>query len=298
MKAKSTMSDYSKMVGRIGLAFIMLLVVSMLASLVSIPFYTINLYLGDAAYGLAYSGFSLGLGYLLMKFLFKDRFQGDMDCFRPRAARSWKMLGAGLIFGLVCFTLVVLPLYLTGQYSLQFNGTPWASVLSMFFLYVGVGFAEEILCRGLMMHSMLPGKKWVALVFVSALFGIMHMANEGVTVNAILGVILAGLVLGMSMYATNSIMFAIGFHITWNWVQGSIYGIAVSGTDSGPSVFTTTVVGTNELITGGAFGAESSLPCMIVLTLATLGLWALGRKNGRFQIYDAPVSPISDHSNI
>lgn len=50
----------------------------------------------------------------------------------------------------------------------------------------------------------------------------------------------------------------IGIHWIWNYMQGNIYGFAVSGNNIGDSILTSVIEG-NNYITGGEFGAEGSV---------------------------------------
>lgn len=247
--------------------------------------FTKRLYIYQVLFGLLYAAITLGAALWLFRTMYKGQFWFDMDCFTSKK-RGWLHLLYGLGFGALCFAAAVAPLYLTGQYAMHFNGMQAMPLLAGFVFYIGVGVAEEVICRGLMQHALLRFGKWPALVITSAMFGLLHLANPGTSVNGIAGVILAGLVLGISMMATNSILFAIGFHITWNWVQGYIFGISVSGTGAGESIFVTEVLGQNPLITGGAWGAEAALSCLILLALVFVGFLLWGRRNHRFAIYD------------
>ena len=222
---------------------------------------------------------------VLFRTAFKNQNTASMDCFRF-SGRGLLHLLVGLGLGIAAFSLSVLPLYVSGQYTIAFRGAG-ADVLAVGFAqFIAVGYAEELLTRGAMQHALMRFGKWISLAIVSAIFGLLHLANNGVTVFSILGIVLAGLVLGLGMYATNSIMLPVGFHITWNWVQGFVYGIPVSGGRVEQSVFVTTFVGENGIITGGEFGTEASLVCHIVLILFCVGFFLHGKKKGSFALYD------------
>jgi len=42
----------------------------------------------------------------------------------------------------------------------------------------------------------------------------------------------AGSSIGAAYMATRSLWFAMGLHTAWNFLQGAIFGVAVSGTDT------------------------------------------------------------------
>jgi membrane protease YdiL (CAAX protease family) len=112
----------------------------------------------------------------------------------------------------------------------------------------------------------------VALVLTSALFGAGHLANPHASWIAAVGIAVeAGVMLGAAYMLTRSLWLPMGIHAAWNFAQGEIYDIPVSGTPvhgivqanlSGP-----------PLLTGAGFGLEASLAAIIPATL--FGLWLL-----------------------
>ena len=66
---------------------------------------------------------------------------------------------------------------------------------------------------------------------------------------------------------SGSISSAVGFHWSWNFVQGPILGFAVSGhAEKGVFQANSTVT---DVLTGGKFGAEGSIfVALFTLTLA------------------------------
>jgi len=75
---------------------------------------------------------------------------------------------------------------------------------------------------------------------------------------------------------TRSLPICMGLHAAWNFAQGTIYGVPVSGvkadgwlvsTRSGP-----------DWLSGGAFGVEASVIGLILCLLCTLGLLVVMRR--------------------
>lgn len=258
--------------------FLALFAASFAAGLISViwPNATIYTSIGSAPATILYSLIYGLCAWWLSKIVFKKLFPLEelamIDCYSFHQ-KTWKNLGGGMLLGIVAFIAAVLPLYLTGAYRLEFTGINIIPLLLYLFFFTSVGLLEEVITRGLMQHTLMRYNKWAALVLVSIVFAALHLTNPNVTFASILGIFLAGIFLGMSMYATGSLTVAIGAHITWNWIQSSVLGIPVSGMELEGNVFQTTIVGTNELVTGGAFGAEASLSCFIVLIVISFALY-------------------------
>lgn len=188
-------------------------------------------------------------------------------------------MATGLALGIVTFILVSAPIYFTGAYKLNNTSYSWKKIMIQLVVFIGVGFIEEYFCRGFLQHQLLRFGPYVALIATAIIFSLLHLSNPGMTLMAFVNLVLAACFMGSVMYAFNSIHAAIGVHITWNWVQGSIFGIPVSGTTSS-GYFLTTVVGKNDLVTGGRFGAEASISCTAVLLILTVVLLFIAKRNG------------------
>ena len=72
----------------------------------------------------------------------------------------------------------------------------------------------------------------------------------------------------------------IGIHFAWNFTQGGIFGIAVSGQEV-EGLFQSTLEGP-ALLTGGEFGAETSVIAIIICSGAGLFFLWKARKRGHF----------------
>ena len=145
-------------------------------------------------------------------------------------------------------------------------------MLALFFVgFIIEGMSEETVCRGFMMTSLgSKGGAVAGVLFNSLFFGALHLGNSGVTVLSMVNLVLFGLFMSVLVLKLNSIWMACAIHTVWNFVQGNFFGILVSGTDMGPSVFRFVSVPGMGLWNGGSFGMEGGLATSIVLTLATV----------------------------
>lgn len=73
----------------------------------------------------------------------------------------------------------------------------------------------------------------------------------------------------------------------WNFAQGNIFGISVSGMDMMGSVFSFAPTNEGELINGGTFGLEGGLAVTIVLILATIAVLLVKVKPVTLQTQEA-----------
>jgi uncharacterized protein len=187
----------------------------------------------------------------------------------------------GIATGFVMFSAVVAVIASFGDY--QVVGTHSAVVLLPVFgmaLISGVG--EEIVLRGVFFRYAEDWLgSWAALALSAALFGALHIGNPNATWLAAFAITIeAGIMLAAIYMITRRLWAAIGLHFAWNFVQGGIYGIAVSG-NATKGVLIAKTSG-SPLITGGAFGAEASVPAMIIATAAGIFMLVLAHQRGRF----------------
>lgn len=176
-----------------------------------------------------------------------------------------KWTGLGLLIGFGYFVILALVMMVAGCYnivSVQFDGQEFLFWLSAF-LVIAVG--EEIIFRGIIFR--LIDERWGfwwALIISGIIFGFVHQMEEDATVwSSIAIAIEAGLLLGAAYKYSGNLWFPIGIHWAWNFTQGHILGCEVSGKPLGSGIITPEITG-SDLITGGAFGPEASIPAVVV----------------------------------
>ena len=94
------------------------------------------------------------------------------------------------------------------------------------------GFTEELLFRGILFRWIEEfGGSWAALAVTSALFGLAHIFNPGATWFSSFAIAVeAGVLLGGAYMLTRNLWLAMGLHAGWNFTQGEIFDVPVSGT--------------------------------------------------------------------
>jgi len=185
--------------------------------------------------------------------------------------REWAVdLGFGLALGAALMTAVFVVGVAAGWIAVSpapLGVDRLLGVGSLLAFFVVVGIAEELLLRGIVLTDVAEGLRWrfdpdaaVAggLAVSSAVFGVAHYTNPNAGLTSTLSITLAGVMLGLGYALTGDLAIPTGVHISWNFVQGGVFGFAVSGLDFGTSLVETTERGP-DAITGGAFGPEAGL---------------------------------------
>jgi uncharacterized protein len=178
-------------------------------------------------------------------------------------------LGAGLLTGFVLFSTMTGIVALLGGFEvLGWRGNA-GQIWTWLAIAVVSGTLEEVLFRGILQrHLEAVFGSWIALAITSALFGLGHIGNDDATWFSSLAIALeAGILLGAAYMLTRRLWLAIGIHAAWNFTQGWVFSVPVSGGEAPLGLLITRRVGPDWL-TGGDFGLEASVVAMVVATLA------------------------------
>jgi membrane protease YdiL (CAAX protease family) len=183
-------------------------------------------------------------------------------------AGAGRELTLGLIGGGLLFTIITGTVAMLGGFEvlgLRGAGVIW----SMLGLAVFSGVFEEILFRGIVFRQLEAWLgSWVALALSSALFGGLHIMNPGASwFSSVAIAVEAGILLGAAYMLTRRLWLAIGIHAAWNFTQGWVFSVPVSGGEAPLGLLITRRLGPDWL-TGGDFGLEASVVAMVVATLA------------------------------
>lgn len=191
-----------------------------------------------------------------------------------------KEYGLGMLLGFAFFSVCVLLGVLFGGLKIEGISPEFSIGIFVAYLlgYMVQGMTEEVLCRGYFLGSYARRYPVYAAVLAnSLLFASLHLLNSGISVLAFINITLFGIFASIYFIRRESIWGIGAFHSIWNLVQGNFYGIKVSGTPVGNTLFTTQAIAGKSLWNGGDFGMEGSLICTIVLTCGIIFLYT--RKN-------------------
>lgn len=173
----------------------------------------------------------------------------------------------GLLFGIVSISAVFAALVITGN-AVVVSWAPnfsWGTVTQLL-VYISVGFAEEIYGRGFIMSALRQTKNIYVTVLVSAgIFALLHSFNSGLGWLPYLNLFLVGILFAYMYLRSGNIWLGIGYHITWNYFQGSVFGFLVSG--AGNTGIIQTFIPKANIFNGGSFGPEGGLIVTFMILL-------------------------------
>ena len=196
--------------------------------------------------------------------------------------RGWfRNLIAGLLVGAGTLTLAVFIAYVLG--GLRFESVVVdAAVLTRslaisFVIFAVAAAAEEALFRGYILQTFnRSGLAWIGIGLTSLFFGIVHLQNPSASIISTLDTVIAGIWFGIAYLKTRDLWFVWGMHLIWNWMQGAIFGIEVSGMTD---FVTASVLKEVDLgpvwLTGGSYGIEGGIASTIALIISTAFIYYL-----------------------
>lgn len=179
----------------------------------------------------------------------------------------------GYAIGTGMLLLCVLILWLMGDLDFAFAEKIHVFYILAFFVgFVLQGMSEEVLVRGYFMVSL--GNrchKAVAVGISSVAFAMLHLANPGINLLALLNLTLFGVFMAVYVLRTDDLWGVCAIHSAWNFAQGNLVGIRVSGMAQLPTVAIMQPLGDQWMFHGGDFGLEGGL----IVTFVTLAAIAL-----------------------
>jgi len=197
-----------------------------------------------------------------------------------RGSRALVNLGLGLLLGFLLMAAAVGAAAVAHVYNLRGEGDDSQLLHALITAAIMPAFMEELLFRGILFRWIEEfAGSWAALLITSALFGLIHIFNPGATWFSSFAIALeAGLMLGGAYMLTRSLWLPIGIHAAWNFAQGEVFGVPVSGIAvhgllkarlSGP-----------PLLSGAGFGLEATIFALVLATSAGVAFVWLAVRSG------------------
>jgi membrane protease YdiL (CAAX protease family) len=224
-------------------------------------------------------GMVIAVGVLVI-YVFYVKLLERREVMELAAKGAQRHAARGILIGAALFCTTMLVLKLLGTWS--YTGTHALSSLA--YPFVGAFFAgivEETVVRGLLFRILEESLgSWIALAISAAIFGLLHSFNPGASPVSTAAIALeAGVLLAAAYMYTRSLWFVMGLHFAWNFTEGGVFAASVSGTR--PEGVIGVQFAGSDLMTGGAFGPEASLPAVVICVAAGIAFIVLAQRSGR-----------------
>ena len=194
--------------------------------------------------------------------------------------------GSERLLGLVTFSWISAPL---GHTALE--------CVAVGAVFLVAACNEELIFRGYPFQRLVDSIGPVgAIAVLSALFGAAHLANSSRTWVSTVNTMLVGVPLAIAYLRTRALWLPVGIHVSWNFVQGFLLGLPVSGLRLSNTLVQPEIRGPLWL-TGGNYGPEGGVLATAVVLLATVYVLLSKRiyisKEMR-ELVLSPVPPLPD----
>ena len=184
----------------------------------------------------------------------------------------------GVVLGVVTLAFGALLGMAGGGLRFSLNQASTSQVVSTlcvsFLVFAAAAAFEEALFRGYILQTFVRSElSLFGILLTSLLFASVHNANPGATTLSWINTFIAGIWFAIAYLKTRDLWLPFGMHLAWNWAQGSIFGVEVSGlteivkfpllreSDIGPA-----------WLTGGDYGIEGGVITAVALILSIFAI--------------------------
>jgi len=220
---------------------------------------------------LAVSAATIGIAVILVRLYSRTSADADrpVPLLRLRA-HWWREWSRGLLVGAGLASLAVAPAIAMGQVEILGPVRGLADhplrMLAVVLILALEAAREELGFRGPAQRELTRAVGFpVAAIFLAGSFALIHAANPAVGRAGMAGIFAAGLALAGLARARGDLGMVCGVHAAWNLALGMAWSVPVSGIRLQDRLLYTS--SDTSMWTGGSFGAEASLPAIVVLFL-------------------------------
>ena len=151
------------------------------------------------------------------------------------------------------------------------------------------GAAEEMMCRGFLMTSLLKKGSlpraifWSATAFALPHFSALFAADLPYALVGVVNLYLISILFSLLMVRRKTIWISCGLHSVWNFLLAGIFGMALSGGEGEKDALLHFAVTKASLWNGGAYGIEAGLLTTAALGVGILLLTGVGKLKAAMQ---------------
>ena len=168
----------------------------------------------------------------------------------------------GILIGLLMILSVVLLLKISGfaTFTINISQVTWPIFVLFILGWAIQSFEEELITRSILMNYFAVNNGVMGGIIINSLiFAILHLGNPAFGILPFINIMLIGIIFSLLFYISDDIFLPAAAHSFWNFAQGNIFGIEVSGMDEISNTILKTKLMGSDLISGGAFGFEGSI---------------------------------------
>ena len=207
----------------------------------------------------------------------------------------WHLI-LGAAIGAATVSIAASIVVVAGGVTFQLNSATSSEIASTLLralvIFTIAGAFEEALFRGYILQTFArAGLAWFAIALTSLFFAVVHLGNPNANWISSINTGLAGVWFGIAYLKTRDLWFVTGLHVLWNWVQGAIFGIEVSGlTDLIAAPLMKEVDLGPTWLTGGSYGLEGGIvtTIAIVISIAAIQLLPIFRPDPELLAMTSP----------
>ena len=219
------------------------------------------------------------------------------DAFLLRGA-SMHDLAFGLLTGTACVVAIFVTelkrrwIVVIGVLEVAATGE-WISLnlLCDAIFHVGVAINEELSLRGWLLYNMSAWfvVQWefsvlsatlIAIGAQSLLFAAAHAASPGASAVGLFNLTVGGVAGALNVVLTGNLVFALGWHFSWNMMMGHVLGLSTSGIPMSAKIVSIVPHPAKAALHGGRFGPEQSPLAPLAYALGVVMLAAFYGTSG------------------
>lgn len=186
---------------------------------------------------------------------------------------------SGMLVGAGTFLFAIVIVVASGSMSFSLNTASAATaiattLLTTLAIFTVAAASEETLFRGYLLQTFARSDlAWLGVALTAVLFAFAHNQNPGANPLALFNTLIAGVWFATAYFRTRDLWFPFGIHLAWNWLQGPVFGITVSGiTGLSPDPLLRADDVGPAWLTGANYGIEGGVACTVALILSLAAL--------------------------
>jgi membrane protease YdiL (CAAX protease family) len=220
----------------------------------------------------------LSIGVLLSVLFYIKKRKENNYMLKKLSFKNNKIL-LGLLIGFVLNGICILAAYLNNDIVLSYSKINVLLFIISFFCVAIQSTSEELLCRLFIYQKLKKNYKspFVWIFVSSTFFGIIHIINPGITVLAIINIVLYGVLMSIMIYYFDNIWMVCAIHTAWNFMQNIIFGFPNSGMESKLSMFKL-ISSNNSFYYDKVFGIEGSIFVSLLLISSIIIVNLIGNR--------------------